>query len=73
MHSSNSSNIDLIGPPVNMCAKINHRAEKNGVVIGGDFFEMVKNASDYNFKQVKGFSIGLRYAYPIYSVTRRRK
>ena len=68
MKSSNSSNIDVIGPPVNMCAKINHRADSNGVVIGGDFYEMAKHLDDYVFKQVKGFSIGLRYTYPIYSV-----
>ena len=71
MNASNSSNIDLIGPPVNMCAKINHRAENNGAVIGGDFYEMIKGANDYKFKESAGFSIGLRLTYPIYSVFRK--
>ena len=61
---------DLIGPPVNMCAKINHRAQNNGYVIGGDFHEHVKTLHDYNFNQQQGFSIGLKYSYPIYAVKR---
>ena len=61
---------DLIGPPVNMCAKINHRAKNNGYVVGGDFFEHVKTLQDYKFHQQQGFSIGLKYSYPIYSVER---
>jgi len=74
MNSNYSSNIDVIGPPVNMCAKINHLADKNRTVIGGDLYEMVKNVDyDYIFKQEKGFSIGLRYSYPIYSVGRKEK
>ena len=61
---------DLIGPPVNMCAKINHRAKNNGYVIGGDFFEHIKTFQDFKFHQQQGFSIGLKYSYPIYSVER---
>ena len=71
MNANNSSTIDVIGPPVNMCSKINHMAEKNGVVIGGDLYEMIKDYEDYKFKQTKGFSIGLKYTYPIYSLTRK--
>ncbi len=61
---------DLIGPPVNMCAKINHRAQNNEYVIGGDFHEHVKTLHDYDFNQQQGFSIGLKYSYPIYAVKR---
>ena len=64
---------DLIGPPVNMCAKINHRAKRNGYVIGGDLFEHVKTFNEYNYHQQQGFSIGLKYSYPIYSVERNGK
>ena len=72
MNTNNSSMPDLIGPPVNMCSKINHRAENNGVVIGGDLYQVVKDLQDYRFKPETGFSIGLKYAYPIYSVSRRK-
>ena len=50
MKSNNSSSPDLIGPPVNMCAKINHAASSNGAVLGGDLYHMVKGFEDYKFK-----------------------
>ena len=71
MEPNSLSPIDIIGPPVNMCAKINHTATKNGIVIGGDLYEMVKNLDYYRYKQTDGFSIGLKYSYPTYSVTRK--
>jgi len=71
MKSNNSPVQDLIGPPVNMCAKINHTAESNGSVIGGDLYSMVKPIDDYKFKEVKGFSLGFKLAYPVYSFKRR--
>lgn len=71
MKQSNSFSIDLIGPPVNMCAKINHMAQSNGMVIGGDFHELVKDIKEYRFKAVTGLSIGLKHTYPIYEVYRK--
>ena len=43
MNANHSSTIDVIGPPVNMCAKINHMAEKNRVVVGGDLYQIIKD------------------------------
>lgn len=71
MKSNNSSSPDLIGPPVNMCAKINHAATTNGAVLGGDLYHMVKRFEDYKFKEIKGFSLGFKYSYPVYSFERR--
>jgi len=71
MKANNSSSLDLIGPPVNMCAKINHTAAPNGTVIGGDLHSMVKGFDDYRFKELKGFSLGLKQSYPVYSIVRR--
>lgn len=71
MSSSTSDSVDLLGPPVNMCAKINRSAEKNGIAIGGDLYEMVKEFPDKKFKELKGYSVGFKYAYPVYSVKRR--
>ncbi len=71
MKSNNSSSPDLIGPPVNMCAKINHAATTNGAVLGGDLYCMVKEFEDYKFKEIKGFSLGFKYSYPVYSFERR--
>lgn len=71
MEANNSSPLDIIGPPVNMCSKINHAAPTNGAVIGGDLFSMVKGLTDYRFKEVKGFSLGYKYSYPVYRIERK--
>ena len=61
----------MIGPPVNMCSKINHAAPTNGTVIGGDLYSMVHKFDDYKFKEVKGFSLGFKHSYPVYEIHRR--
>lgn len=71
MDPSSSTAVDIVGPPVNMCSKINHIAVSNGMVIGGDLYEMIRNFEDYVFKLEKGFSIGLKFTYPVYSVHRK--
>jgi two-component system, OmpR family, response regulator ChvI len=65
---------DLFGPTVSMCAKINSQAEPNGIVIGGDLYEIIKHFSfkEYDFKEIgKKWPIGIRYSYPVYSVVRK--
>ncbi|MDX1441510.1 MAG: adenylate/guanylate cyclase domain-containing protein [Nitrosopumilaceae archaeon] len=70
MKSSASRIPDLIGPPVNMCAKINHLSSPNGIVIGGDLFQYVKEFKEYRFSQKDSFSIGLKYSYPVYGLSK---
>ena len=70
MTQNGSLSPDLIGPPVNMCCKINRCAKKNGCVIGGDLFQMVRSLKGYSFKSMSGFSIGLKNSYPVYEVSR---
>ena len=70
METNNSNSLDMIGPPVNMCNKINHAAGTNGTVIGGDLYTMVKSFNDYKFNKVDDFSLGLKHTYPVYSVRR---
>lgn len=69
---SNSSSLDMIGPPVNMCSKINHRASKNGIVIGGDLYETAKDFKEYHFKETTGFSLGFKHQYPVYTLSRKK-
>jgi len=59
----------LIGPPVNMCAKINHYAEKNEFVIGNDLHQITKKFHEYNFEEIRSCDVGFRLQYPIYRVT----
>lgn len=70
--SCNSLIADIFGPPVNICTKINCKAQPNNVVIGGDLHRIVRDFCDYKFVEVKGFSVGFRYQYPVYSVLRRK-
>ena len=71
MMNSNGREVDFIGPPLNMCAKINRLASRNGIVIGGDLYQLVRKFDDYSFQEVKGYSVGFRYNYPVYSLTRK--
>jgi len=70
MDANFSSICDMIGTPVNMCSKINRSAKENGMVVGGDLYEIVKKKKQFKFKIVKGFGIGLKHSYPVYAVTK---
>ena len=52
MNNSFSSSVDLIGPPVNMCAKINHCANHNEFVVGNDFHQFAKNFKEYEKSRI---------------------
>ncbi len=67
----NDESIDMIGPPVNMCSKINHTASNNEIVIGGDLYQMAKKIPDYQFDFAGDFNSSLKHSYPLYKVTRR--
>lgn len=67
----NNNSIDMIGPPVNICAKINHAATNNGLIIGGDLYQMAKKIPDYKFIFSEDFDSDLKRTYPLYKVIRR--
>jgi len=69
--NSNESSLDFFGPSINMCTKLNHTAVKNGIVIGGDMYQIVKNFDDYSYKPTQAYSLGFKYNYPVYFVTRK--
>lgn len=64
--------IDIFGPSVNICAKINKAANKNSYVIGGDLYQVIKKSSNYIFKNIGSYDSGFQRQYPIYEVTRGR-
>ena len=72
MKTNNSDSIDMLGPPINMCTKINHAAGTNGTVIGGDLYTMVKSFNDYKFNKIDEFSLGFKNTYPVYSIARKQ-
>jgi two-component system, OmpR family, response regulator ChvI len=65
---------DIFGPTVSMCSKINSKASKNGLVIGGDLYRILTKSfpsilRDYFFREIEGYSGGLKQSYPVYQVT----
>lgn len=69
MNTNNSSSVDLIGPPVNMCAKINHCAGNNEFVVGNDLRQFTKKFQGYEYREVQSCNVGFRSSYPVYRVT----
>ena len=67
-NSANSSNEDIFGPTVNLCAKINRYATPNTMVIGGDLYQIVKSFKEYRFESVLEYNNGLKVQYPVYSI-----
>src|SRR5919108_404487 len=55
-------------------AKINSMAEPNGIVIGGDLYQIIKSFSfidEYQFRELRGYSIGFDRRYPVYAALRK--
>ena len=75
--SLTSTNEDLFGPTVSICAKINSMAHPNGMVIGSDLYQIVKSGlgdEHYVFDQIGEYSIDDRKdSYPVYSVINKNK
>src|ERR671914_36003 len=67
--STSSRTEDLFGSPMNICAKINSMAEPNGMVIGGDLYQIIKsfsfvnnNGYGFGFNELRGgCSVGLKF------------
>jgi len=62
-----SSCKDIFGPTVNLCAKLNHIAKPNGLVIGSDMYQIVKKSKQYKFNEVDELHSTLKQDYPVYS------
>jgi two-component system, OmpR family, response regulator ChvI len=63
---------------MNICAKINSMAEPNGIVIGGDLYQIIKSFSfvnnGYEFRELEvGYSIGFDNKYPVYTALSKNK
>jgi CheY-like chemotaxis protein len=72
--SASSMADDIFGPTVSMCCKINTKASKNGLVIGGDLYRIITKIfpsilREYFFREMEGYSGGLKQSYPVYQVT----
>lgn len=59
---------DIFGSTVNLCSKINRTAKPNGMVVGNDFYQIIKKFSQHKFTEVKKLQTGLRQDYPVYEI-----
>lgn len=75
IETESSPIVDWIGPSMNMVAKMNHLAQSNNMVVGGDLHQILSRFpfQDYLLKLVGELNIGIRQKYPIYSVTQRNR
>jgi two-component system response regulator ChvI len=76
--SNSSKGEDLFGSTMNICAKINSMAEPNGIVIGGDLYQIIKSFSflskGYEFRELQGgYSISFDNKYPVYTALSKNK
>jgi class 3 adenylate cyclase len=68
--SVSSNTLDLFGPAMNLCAKINSKAPKNEMVIGRGLYDIIKSFLDINsFKESEGVILGDGVGfYPVFQV-----
>jgi len=70
--SANSDHDDIFGSTVNVCTKMNRIALPNHIVVGGDLHQLVKSFKEYGFGMIAGYSLGLKFDYPVYTLFRTK-
>ena len=66
--SLNSHNVDLFGPPVNICSKINRFASSNQMIIHQDLLQVIKDTplfNEYIFNCVSSPPVAKNIRWPI--------
>lgn len=76
--SLTSATEDLFGPTVNLCAKINSKAESNGMVVGDNLYQVTKTScyDDYYFSKIDEYPIddtSSNHHYSVYSIISKDK
>lgn len=71
--TSTSSVNDIFGATVNRCAKINRSASTNGIIIGQDFYNSVKEFEGYSFKKIESDIVSPEHGYTGFIVSKNKK
>jgi class 3 adenylate cyclase len=71
--SSSSQSEDLFGSAMNICAKINSKAQLNGFVIGQMLFERVNDMIEYTFVPAREKLVMPKGEYNVYHVEEKEK
>ncbi len=70
------SQIDLFGTTVNLCSKINNSSIPNEILIGDNFYRILKSFStmlnSYNFINDINYQITENIIYPLYKIKRKK-
>jgi len=70
--STTSNTSDIFGPTVNRCFKINSLCPTNGIVVGINLYEILKDFSEYEFTQFCSIEMKEKYGYSIFEVKRKK-
>ncbi|AIF82542.1 family 3 adenylate cyclase [Candidatus Nitrososphaera evergladensis SR1] len=65
-----SDTIDLFGPTMSLCAKINSLSPANSLVIGEDLYEIVKTFSDFTITKCGEYRLDEFRSYLLYVVSK---
>jgi class 3 adenylate cyclase len=63
--------VDIFGPTMCVCAKINSLAPPNCMVMGSDLHEIVKSFSDFNMVSFGQYMIQERRPYPVFLILKK--
>lgn len=70
--SSTSKISDIFGPTVNKCFKINSLCPKNGIVVGINLYQILKDFDEYEFVQFDSVEMQEKYGYSVFGAKRRK-
>ena len=63
--------IDLVGPTINTCSKINTLSDRNNMVIGRTVYDKIKTYDQFFFKHIGDFVVRSTHSYPIYAISKK--
>lgn len=63
--------VDIFGPTMCICAKINSLSPPNCLVVGSDLYEIVKSFSDFNVRGYGEYLVHEKHPYPVFLVFRK--
>lgn len=63
--------VDIFGPTMCVCAKINSLAPPNCMVIGSDLHEIVKSFPDFSMVGFSQYAIQEKHSYPVFLVLKK--
>lgn len=67
----NSEIVDIFGPTMCLCAKINNLSPPNCLLVGSDLYEIVKSFPEFSIYNFGEYIIQEKHQYPVFLVFRK--